>query len=139
MPLCMQLTLKHHGTKIRVHNFKVKVAQSFPTLPPHGLYSPWDSSGQNTGVASLSLLMGIFPIQGSKPGLLHCRWIRYQLSHKGSPRILGWVAYPFSSRSMSKGEVYKALNTCLTFRDLLRKVIIKIFYISVLLGLERPQ
>ena len=31
----MQLTLKHHGTKIRVHNFKVKVAQSFPTLPPH--------------------------------------------------------------------------------------------------------
>ena len=53
--------------------------------------------GQNTGVSSLSLLQGIFPIQGSNPGLLHCRWILYQLSHKGSPSILEWVAYPFSS------------------------------------------
>ena len=31
---------------------------------------------------------GIFPTQGSKPGLLHCRWLLYQLSHEGSPRIL---------------------------------------------------
>ena len=37
--------------------------------------------------------------QGSKPGFMHCRRILYQLSHKGSPRILEWVAYPFSSRS----------------------------------------
>ena len=42
---------------------------------------------------------GIFPIQGSNPGLPHCRWILSQLSHKRSPRILDWVAYPFSSRS----------------------------------------
>ena len=35
----------------------------------------------------LSLLQGIFPTQGSNPGLSHCRWILYQLSHKGSPRI----------------------------------------------------
>ena len=48
---------------------------------------------------SLSLLQGIFPTQGSNPGLLHCRWILYHLSHKGSPRILEWVAYPFSSGS----------------------------------------
>ena len=69
------------------------------SLRPHGLYSSWNSPGQNTGVGSLSLLQGIFPIQGSNPGLLHCRLILYQLSHKGSPRILEWVAYPFSSRS----------------------------------------
>ena len=37
------------------------------SLPPHGLYSPWNSPGQNTGVGSLSLLQGIFPNQGSKP------------------------------------------------------------------------
>ena len=48
---------------------------------------------------SLSLLHRIFPTQGSNPGLLHCRQILYPLSHKGSPRILEWVAYPFSSRS----------------------------------------
>ena len=68
-------------------------------LGPHGLYSPWNSPGQNTGVGSLSLLQGIFPTQGSNPGLLHCRWILYQLSHKGSPRILEWVAYPVSRGS----------------------------------------
>ena len=69
------------------------------SLLRHGLYSPWTSPGQNTGVGSHSLLQGIFPTQGSNPGLPHCRWILYQLSHKGSPRILEWVAYPFSSRS----------------------------------------
>ena len=64
-----------------------------------GLYSPWHSPGQNTGVGSLSLLQGIFPTHGLNPGLLHCRQILYQLSHKGRPRILEWVAYPFSSGS----------------------------------------
>ena len=54
-------------------------------MQPHGLYSPWDSPGQNTGVGSLSLLQGIFPTQGLNPGLPYCRRILYQLSHKGSP------------------------------------------------------
>jgi len=69
------------------------------SLWPNGLYSPWNSLGQNTGVGSLSLLQGIFWTQGSNPGLPHCRWILYKLSHQGSSRILEWVAYPFSSRS----------------------------------------
>ena len=71
----------------------------FESLHPHGLYSPWNSPGQNTGVRSLSLLQGIFPTQGSIPGLPHCRQILYQLSHRGSPRILEKVADPFSSGS----------------------------------------
>ena len=50
------------------------------SLQPHGLYSPWNSLGQNTGVGSLSLLQGIFPTQGSNPGLPHCRQILYQLT-----------------------------------------------------------
>ena len=58
------------------------------SLWPHGLYSPWNSPGQNTGVGSLSLLQRIFPTQGSNPGLPHCRQILYQLSHKGSPPYL---------------------------------------------------
>ena len=66
------------------------------SLRPHELYSPWNSPGQNTGVGSLSLLQGIFPTQRSNPGVPHCRQILYQLSHKGSPKILEWVAYPFS-------------------------------------------
>ena len=64
-----------------------------------GLYSLWNSPSQNTGVGSLSLLQGIFPTQGLNPGLPHCRWILYQLSHQGSPRIQEWVAYPFSRGS----------------------------------------
>ena len=60
------------------------------SLWPYGLYSPWNSPGQNTGMGSLSLLQGIFPTQGSNPGLPHFGQILYQLSHKGSPRILEW-------------------------------------------------
>ena len=48
----------------------------------------WNSPSQNTGMGSLSLLQGIFPTQGSNPGLLHCRQIFYQLRHKGSPNQL---------------------------------------------------
>ena len=69
------------------------------SLWPLGLYSPWNSLDQNTGVGSLSLLQGIFSTQGSNPGLPHRRQILYQLSYKGSPRILEWVARPFSRGS----------------------------------------
>ena len=69
------------------------------SLWPHRLYSPWNSPGQNTGVDSHSLLQGIFPTQGMKPGLLHCRQILYHLSHQGRPGILDWVAFLFSSGS----------------------------------------
>ena len=64
------------------------------SLQPHGLESPWNSPGQNTGAGSLSLLQGIFPSQGSNPGLPNCRQILYQLSHQGSPRILEGVPIP---------------------------------------------
>ena len=51
-----------------------------------GLYSPWNSPGQNNGVASYSFLQWIFPTQGSNKALPHCRWILYQLNHQGSPK-----------------------------------------------------
>ena len=50
-----------------------------------GLYSPWNFPGQNTGMGNCSLFQGIFPTQGSNPGLPQCRQILYQLSHQGSP------------------------------------------------------
>ena len=69
---------------------KVLVAQSCPTvcnpmdcsLPGSSVHG--DSPAKNTGVGCLALLQGIFPTQGSNPGLLHCRWILYLLSHQGS-------------------------------------------------------
>ena len=60
---------------------KVKVSQSCLTLCGPMAYSSWNSPGQNTGVGSLFLLQGIFLTKGSNSGLLHCRWILYQLSH----------------------------------------------------------
>ena len=81
------------------------------SLRPHGLqptrlFCLWDFPGKDTGVGCHFLLQGIFPTQGSNPGLLHCRRIPYRLSYKGSPflwapfgegaRILEWVAIPFS-------------------------------------------
>ena len=64
---------------------------SLPGSSVHG-----DSPGKNPGAGCHALLQGIFATQGSNPGLLHCRQILYCLSHQGSPRILEWVAYPFS-------------------------------------------
>ena len=61
--------------------------------------SLWHSPGKNTGVGSYFLLQGIVPTQRWNPGLLRCRRILDRLSRQGSPRILGWVACPFFSRS----------------------------------------
>ena len=54
------------------------------SLRHHGLYSVWNSPGKNTEVGSLSIFQGIFPTQGSNPGLPHCRKILNQLSYQGS-------------------------------------------------------
>ena len=90
--------------------------------------TPWNFPGQNTGKHSLSLLQGIPSTQGLNPGLPHCRWILYQLSHKGSPRSLSllrgifptqesnwallhcrWILYQLSyqgSPSKGPGEIH---------------------------------
>ena len=86
-------------TNIQRENESESLSVVSNSLQPHGLHTPQNSPGQKTKVGSLSLLQGIFPIQGSNPGLPHCRQILYQLSLKGSPRILEWLAYPFSSIS----------------------------------------
>ena len=57
--------------------------------------TPW-----TTGVGSLSLLQGIFLTQESNPGLLHCRQILYQLSHKGSKRKQTDLLHSFCDSSM---------------------------------------
>ena len=63
------------------------------SLQPHGLkparlLCPWDFPSKNTGVGCHSLLLGIFPTQGSNPGLWHCRQILYCLSHQESPQYI---------------------------------------------------
>ena len=84
------------------------------SLQPHGLWParlvcPWNSPGQNTGEGSHSLLQGIFPTQGSNPGLPHCRQILYQLSHQGSS--LEWVAVLFSRQSFKSRDQTQVFHT----------------------------
>ena len=79
------------------------------SLQPRGLYSSWNSPGQNTEVGSLSPLQGIFPTQGSNLGLLHCMWILYHLSHKGSPRMTGEGSLSLLQRIFPT----RGLNSCL--------------------------
>ena len=67
------------------------------SLQPHGLFSPWNSPLQNTGVNSRSLLQGILPPQGLNPGLLHHRQSLYQLSHQGRSHLVGKDCSDFSS------------------------------------------
>ena len=67
------------------------------------LYSPWNSPSQNTGVGSLSSLQGIFPTQGSNPGLPHCRRILFQLSHKG---MCSFIQQIFRQHLPLLGEIF---------------------------------
>ena len=75
-------------------------AKSCPALCDPSDYKPSGSSvhggspGKNTRMSSHALLQGIFPTQGSKPGLPHCRRILCHLSHQGSPRKLEWDPTP---------------------------------------------
>ena len=80
------------------------MAQSWPTLRPHGLQPigssvHWRSPGRNTRVSCHALSQGILPTEGLNPGLPHCRWVLYHLRHHRSPRILEWVACSFSRGS----------------------------------------
>ena len=67
------------------------VAQSCPTLcdptdhSPPGSSVHEDSPGEHTGVGCHALLQGIFLTQEWIQGLLHCRWILYQLNYQGNP------------------------------------------------------
>ena len=67
------------------------------SLPPHGLYSPWNSPGHNPAVGSLFLLQGIFP--GNEPRSPALQADSLLAEPQRSPRTLEWVAYPFSSGS----------------------------------------
>ena len=72
---------------------KVKVAQSVSnSFWPHGLYTPWNSPGQNTKVGSLSPLQVTFLTQESYTGLPHFRQILYQLIYQGSLNF--WIGSP---------------------------------------------
>ena len=84
------------------------VAQSCPThcnpmdhsLPGSSVHGV--SPGKNTGVGCHALLQGIFPTQGSNPGLLHCRRILYHLSHQGRPKPSFLQPVPWGARAASK-------------------------------------
>ena len=68
------------------------------SVQPRGLHSPWNSPGQNTGVGCHALLQGIFPTQGSNPGLSHCRWILLPAEPTGKPSFA-----PRETESVKRG------------------------------------
>ena len=79
------------------------------SLRPHGRYSPWNFSDQNTGVGSFSLLQGIFLTHGSNQGLPYCRRFLYQLSHKGREITERWC---FSTSQSKNFCAYSDEYTC---------------------------
>jgi len=94
------------------------------SLRPHGLYSPWNSPGQNPGMGSLSLLQGIFPTQGLNPGLSHCRQILYQkidmqslialvfsmTLNKRTPAIKKKLSWNRFTKYVYKGFLFSSIN-----------------------------
>ena len=90
-------------------------AQAPPGSSDHG-----DSPGKNTGVGCHALFQGIFPTQGSNPGILHCRWILYHLSHQGSPvvyvylktvRLFSQVALVVKNPPANAGDIREVAST----------------------------
>ena len=99
-----------YTTVCKIDNQSYPVCESCSVMSDslwsHGLYSPWYSPSQNTGVGSLSILQRIFPTRGSNPGLLHCRQILYQLSPQGSPRFPSKTEVP--TLGCTLGELSKS-------------------------------
>ena len=58
-----------------------------PALHADSLPAEPQGKHKNTGVGSPSLLQWIFLTQELNWGLLHCRWILYQLSYKVGKRV----------------------------------------------------
>ena len=98
--------------------WKRKLLVVSDSLQPHRINNPGDSPGQNPGVGSPSLLQGITPTQESNRGLLHCRGILYQLSHKGSPLALSLFIYILAAlcnlqdlRSPTRDQTWSTAST----------------------------
>ena len=80
------------------------------SLWPHGLYSSWNSLGQNSVLGSLSLLQELFPTQRLNPGLPHCRWI-LPVESEGKPKntgvgslsLLQWI---FLTQELNQGLLH---------------------------------
>ena len=87
------------------------------SLWPHGLCSPWNSPGHNTGMGSLPLLQGIFPTQGLNPGLPNFRWILYQLSHTAPSWMVPADFSMLSSANVQTSSPFSSVaQSCPTLR-----------------------
>ena len=107
--------LSHQGSPR--HRLKVKVKSEScsvmsKSLQPHGLYSPWNSPGQNTGVGSLSLLQGIFPTQGLNPGLLQVQVDSLPAEPQGKPKHTGVGSLSLLLRIFLTQELNSGLLHC---------------------------
>ena len=67
----------------------------------HGLYDPWNSPGQSTGVGSLSLLQGIFPAQGSNPSLPALQADSLPAEPQGKLKVMTNLDSIFKSRDIT--------------------------------------
>ena len=106
IPALFPVVKLHWGPVLRPEYLMLSLAaQSYLTLcnpvdcSPPGSSVHGDSLGKNTGEDCYALLHGIFPTQGWNPGLLHCRWTLYHLSHQG--RLNTW--WPVSEARASLG------------------------------------
>ena len=109
------LSYKSQNSILLILSWKWKWSHSVlsNSLQPHGLsptrlLHPWDFPGKNTGVGCHFLLQGSFLIQGSNPGLPHCRQMLYHLSHQGSPNFVLDTDYKPSTPLSSAANAWAA-------------------------------
>ena len=98
-----------------------------PALQVDSLLAEPQEKPKNTGVGSLSLLQPVFPIHEWNWGLLHCRWILYQLNYQGNGKgrkictllVLGFALRLSGDQSWEKhifkckiSAIAKSLSIC---------------------------
>ena len=81
------------------------------SLRPHGIYSPWNSPGQNTGVGSLSLLQGIFN-PGIKPRSPTLQVDSLPAELQGKPKNTGVGSLSLLQRIFPTQELNHSLLHC---------------------------
>ena len=82
------------------------------SLQPHGLYSPWNSPGQNTGVGSLSLLQEFFPNLGIEPRSLALQIDSLTVEPQGKPKNTGVGSLSLLQRIFPTQESNQGLLHC---------------------------
>ena len=107
-----------------------RIEHRSPALQMDSLPAEPQGKPKTTEVGNLSLLQRIFLPKESNQGLLHCRWIIYQLSYQG--RLSLWTSHPIQTHPLNVDPMFVS-NVCMLMTP---KYILPVKSADYLLGIR---